>query len=136
MPDDEYPLVLNTGRVLEHWHGGSMTRHSHLNDLYPEALMEIHPDDAAALQIEDRDPVRVTSRRGSIVLRAKVTRKTTQGVVFIPFHFAEAAANELTIDKLDPVAKIPEFKAGVVKVAKAREDELAHPVDGRKRGRY
>lgn len=136
MPDDEYPLVLNTGRVLEHWHGGSMTRHSHLDDLYPEALVEIHPADAARLEISDRDPVRVTSRRGSIVLRAKVTRKTTQGVVFIPFHFAEAAANELTIDKLDPLALIPEFKSGVVRVTKARAEELSNPVDGKKRGRY
>ena len=136
MPDDDYPLVLNTGRVLEHWHGGSMTRHSHLNDLYPEALIEISPVDAAQLQICDRDPVRVTSRRGSIVLRAKVTKKAVKGVVFIPFHFAEAAANELTIDKLDPLAKIPEFKAAVVRVTKARDEELANPVPGQKRGRY
>jgi formate dehydrogenase alpha subunit len=136
MPDDDYPLVLNTGRVLEHWHGGSMTRHSHLDDLYPEALVEIHPADAAQLGVIDRDPVRVTSRRGSIVLRAKVTAKTTQGVVFIPFHFAEAPANELTTDKLDPLALIPEFKAGVVRVSKARDEELSSPVDGKKRGRY
>jgi formate dehydrogenase alpha subunit len=136
MPDDDYPLVLNTGRVLEHWHGGSMTRHSHLDDLYPEALVEIHPADAAQLGITDRDPVRVTSRRGSIVLRAIVTGKTTRGVVFIAFHFAEAAANELTIDKLDPLALIPEFKAGVVRVSKAREEELSNPVAGKKRGRY
>jgi formate dehydrogenase alpha subunit len=136
MPDDDYPLVLNTGRVLEHWHGGSMTRHSHLDDLYPEALVEIHPADAADLQIAERDPVRVTSRRGSIVLRAKVTTKTTQGVVFIPFHFAEAPANELTTDEMDPYAFIPEFKAGVVRVSKAREEELSSPVDSKKRGRY
>jgi predicted molibdopterin-dependent oxidoreductase YjgC len=136
MPDDDYPLVLNTGRVLEHWHGGSMTRHSHLDDLYPEALVEIHPADAAPLGITNRDAVRITSRRGSIVLRAKVTAKTTQGVVFIPFHFAESAANELTIDKLDPLALIPEFKSGVVRVTKAREEELSDPVEGKKRGRY
>lgn len=136
MPDEDYPFVLDTGRVLEHWHGGSLTRHSHLNDLYPEALMEINPNDAARLQIVNREPVRVSSRRGSIVLRAKVTKKVTEGVVFIPFHFAEAAANELTIDKLDPLAKIPEFKAGVVRVSKAREEELSNPVDGQKRGRY
>jgi predicted molibdopterin-dependent oxidoreductase YjgC len=136
MPDDDFPLVLNTGRVLEHWHGGSMTRHSHLNDLFPEALVEIHPADAARLGIADRGAVRVTSRRGSIVLRANVTQKTTEGVVFIPFHFAEAAANELTIDKLDPLAKIPEFKAAVVRVSKASENELANPAVTLKRGRY
>jgi predicted molibdopterin-dependent oxidoreductase YjgC len=65
-----------------------------------------------------------------------VTSKTTQGVVFIPFHFAEAPANELTTDKLDPLAFIPEFKAGVVRVSKARMEELSDPVDGKKRGRY
>ena len=131
MPDDEYPLVLNTGRVLEHWHGGSMTRHSHLDDLYPEALVEIHPADAARLKIADRDPVRVTSRRGSIVLRAKVTRKTTQGVVFIPFHFAEAAANELTIDKLDPLALIPEFQSWCGQGNQSPRGRTLNPVIGR-----
>lgn len=135
-PDDDYPLVLNTGRVLEHWHGASLTRHSHLNDLYPEALVEIHPEDAQKLGISDRQAVRVTSRRGSIVLRAAVTTKTTRGVVFIPFHFFEAAANELTIDKLDPLAKIPEFKAGVVRVSPAVEAELFHSGPGEPRGRY
>ena len=135
-PDADYPLVLNTGRVLEQWHGASLTRHSHLDDLYPEALVEIHPTDAAPLGIQDRQAVRVTSRRGSIVLRAKVTRKTTCGVVFIPFHFFEAAANELTLDKLDPLAKIPEYKAAAVRVAPASEAELFHPEVGQPRGRY
>ncbi len=135
-PDADYPLVLNTGRVLEQWHGASLTRHSHLDDLYPEALVEIHPADAARLGIQDRQAVRVTSRRGSIVLRAKVTKKTTCGVVFIPFHFFEAAANELTLDKLDPLAKIPEYKAAAVRVAPASEAELFHPEVGQPRGRY
>jgi len=118
MPDDDYPFILTTGRVLEHWHGGSMTRHSRLDDLFPEALMEIYPEDAANLGIQDRQPVRVTSRRGSIVLRANITTKTTRGVVFIPFHFYEAAANKLTIDALDPTCKIPEFKVCACKVEK------------------
>ena len=135
-PDADYPLVLNTGRVLEQWHGASMTRHSHLNDLYPEALVEIHPSDAARLGIADRQAVRVTSRRGSIVLRAKVTEKTTQGVVFIPFHFFESAANELTLDKLDPQAKIPEYKAAAVRVSPATDAELFHPEISQPRGRY
>jgi formate dehydrogenase alpha subunit len=135
-PDDDYPLVLNTGRVLEHWHGGTLTRHSQLDDLYPEALVEIHPADAARLKIEDQQPVRVSSRRGSIVLRAKVTQKTTLGVVFIPFHFAEAAANELTLDQLDPQAYIPEYKAAAVRVVPASEAELYRPEAHQLRGRY
>jgi anaerobic selenocysteine-containing dehydrogenase len=76
MPDDEFPFILTTGRVLEHWHGGSMTRNSKLDDLYPEALMEVNPADAARIHITDGQAVRVSSRRGSVVLRAKVTRKT------------------------------------------------------------
>jgi predicted molibdopterin-dependent oxidoreductase YjgC len=80
--------------------------------------------------------VRVTSRRGSIVLRVQVTMKANPGVVFIPFHFAEAAANLLTIDALDPLAKIPEYKACAVRVVKAREDELVDPNARLVRGRY
>lgn len=136
LPDDDYPLVLTTGRVLEHWHGGSMTRNSALDELYPEALIDIHPADAARLGISNRSPVRVTSRRGSIVLRASVTQKTTIGVVFIPFHFHEAAANLLTIDALDPLAKIPEYKSCAVRVLQAREEELKNPEATRMRGRY
>ncbi len=136
MPDEEYPLVLSTGRVLEHWHGGTLTRHSWMDDLFPQALMDIHPADAARLGIQDHDAVRVTSRRGSIVLRAKVTTKTNIGVVFIPFHFREAAANLLTTDEVDPQAKIPEYKAAVVRVTKAAEEELAAVIESQPRGRY
>lgn len=136
MPDEDYPLILTTGRVLEHWHGGTLTRHSWMDDLYPEALIEINPADAAHLGVKDQDTVRVTSRRGSIVLRCKVTQKTTPGVVFIPFHFAEAAANILTIDAVDPQAKIPEYKACAVRVIPADVSELAHPEASQKRGRY
>jgi formate dehydrogenase alpha subunit len=136
MPDEEYPLVLSTGRVLEHWHGGTLTRQSWMDDLYPEALMDIHPADASRLGINDEEPVRVTSRRGSIVLRAKVTTKTNIGVVFIPFHFHEAAANLLTTDAVDPQAKIPEYKAAVVRVSKARSEELTAAVESQPRGRY
>ena len=135
-PDEEFPLVLNTGRVLEHWHGASLSRHSTLDDLYPEALVEIHPTDAARLGITDRQAVRVTSRRGSIVLHAWVTTRTTPGVVFIPFHFFEAAANELTLDKLDPLAKIPEYKAAAVRISPAAEAELFHSGTSPRRGRY
>ncbi|HEY4691240.1 MAG TPA: formate dehydrogenase subunit alpha, partial [Anaerolineae bacterium] len=136
MPDDEYPFILTTGRVLEHWHGGTLTRHSKLDDLYPEALMEMNPADAARVGIGDGQPVRVSSRRGSIVLRVKVTDKTTMGVVFIPFHFSEAAANLLTIDALDSRAKIPEYKACAVRVILAKEEELPRPEAQQVRGRY
>jgi len=137
MPDDEYPLILTTGRVLEHWHGGSMTRHSQLNTLFPHPLVEINPIDATALDIADGAAVRVTSRRGTVVMRANVTTKTTPGVVFIPFHFAEGAANLLTNDVVDPLAKIPEYKACAVRVTLARDEELPTPEDTKhRRGRY
>jgi predicted molibdopterin-dependent oxidoreductase YjgC len=136
MPDDEYPFILTTGRLLEHWHGGTLTRHSKLDDLYPEARIEINPADAARLKIEDGQTVRVSSRRGSIVLRAWVTQRTTLGVVFVPMHFVEAAANLLTIDALDPLAKIPEYKACAVRIVPAHEQELAKPDAQVQRGRY
>ena len=134
--DADYPLTLTTGRVLEHWHGGSMTRNASLDGLWPEALIEINPLDAAQLGIKDGGATRVTSRRGSIVVRARVTEKAVAGVVFVPFHFAEAAANLLTIDALDPLAKIPEYKACAVRVVAAREDELPNPEARVNRGRY
>lgn len=118
--DDEYPFILTTGRVLEHWHGGTMTRHSKLDELAPEALVEINPADADIHGITNNMLVKVSSRRGEITLKANVTEKTTVGVVFIPFHFSEAAANLLTNDVLDPQALIPEFKACAVQVFPAR----------------
>jgi predicted molibdopterin-dependent oxidoreductase YjgC len=135
-PDDEYPFILTTGRLLEHWHGGTLTRHSKLDDLYPEARVEINPADAVRLKIEHEQAVRVSSRRGSVVLRAWVTLRTTVGVVFIPMHFAEAAANLLTIDALDPLAKIPEYKACAVRIVPAKREELARPEGTVDRGRY
>jgi predicted molibdopterin-dependent oxidoreductase YjgC len=136
LPDDEYPFILTTGRVLEHWHGGTMTRHSKLDDLYPEARAEIHPADAELHNLTDGQAVCVSSRRGSVALRLTVTEKSIPGVVFIPFHFAEAAANLLTIDALDPQAKIPEFKACAVKVEPASIEELPNPQAEVARGRY
>jgi formate dehydrogenase alpha subunit len=136
LPDEEFPFILTTGRVLEHWHGGTMTRHSKLDELYPEAQVQISSPDAEMMGIENGQAVRVSSRRGSIVLRAAVSDKTSPGVVFIPFHFAEAAANLLTIDALDAQAKIPEFKACSVSVVPVREAELAHPQVKTDRGRY
>jgi formate dehydrogenase major subunit len=120
LPDEEYPFVLNTGRMLEHWHTGSMTRRSYaLDAIAPKALVFIHPDDAAGLGLEDGDLARVSSRRGVIELEAKVSHREARGNCFIPFHFREAAANLLTIDEIDPFGKIPEFKFCAVRIEKA-----------------
>ena len=117
LPDERYPLVLNTGRLLQHWHTGTMTRRSRaLDAIAPEALVEIHPRDAGRLGVTERALVRVSSRRGSIRLRARITGDVHEGSVFIPMHFREAAANELTDPSLDPFAKIPEFKFCAVRV--------------------
>ena len=117
LPDEEFPLVLTTGRVLYHFHGGTMSRRSQgLDEIYPEALVELNPLDARQLKVSDGDLVKVTSRRGNITAKAQVIDKTVPGVVFTTFHFKEAAANLLTIAALDPVAKIPEYKACAVRV--------------------
>ncbi|MGQ0612589.1 MAG: formate dehydrogenase subunit alpha [Planctomycetaceae bacterium] len=122
LPDPEYPFILVTGRVLEHWHTGVMTRRTFaLGAIEPEAFVEVHAEDLAALGLADGDFVRVRSRRGAISLRARASTATQRGSVFIPFHFREAAANTLTTDKLDPDGKIPEFKFCAVKVERAAE---------------
>jgi formate dehydrogenase major subunit len=113
-----------------------MTRHSELNTLWPEALLDIHEVDAERCGLRDGDTARVTSRRGTVVLRVNISPKSRPGVVFIPMHFAEAAANLLTIDVLDPTAKIPEYKACAVSITAARESELADPGAHQVRGRY
>ena len=118
-PDENYPLILTTGRLLFHWHTGTMTRRSGtLTDQVNEAFLEISPTDAEALGVADSETVRVSSRRGRIELKAAVTPRIKPGTVFIPFHYVEAAANRLTINALDPQAKIPEFKACAVRVEK------------------
>jgi formate dehydrogenase alpha subunit len=117
LPDAEYPLILTTGRVLWHFHSRTMTgRVEGLHELVPEAYVEINPADAGGLGIRDGERVRVSSRRGSIELVAKVTERVPQGTVFIPFHFGDQAANVLTNPALDPVSKIPEYKACAVRV--------------------
>jgi predicted molibdopterin-dependent oxidoreductase YjgC len=117
MPDDEYPMLLSTGRVLYHWHGGEMTRRAEgLMKVYGQGLVEINPDDAAKLGLNGNKRLRVTSRRGSIEAEAWVTDRVPPGMVFANFHFPENSANELTIAALDPVSKIPEFKICAVKV--------------------
>jgi predicted molibdopterin-dependent oxidoreductase YjgC len=117
--DAEYPFTLNTGRVLYHWHGGTMTRASALSAIWPECTVELHPRDAVRLGLATGDWVDVASRRGSITARLLVTGRSPEGVVFIPFHFAEAAANTLTDPRLDARAKIPDYKVCAVRVARA-----------------
>jgi formate dehydrogenase major subunit len=117
LPDEDYPFVLNTGRYREHWHTGTMTRRSKaLDALSPEPYADMHAEDLAALGISDGERVRLRSRRGEIVLKARESRRMNRGSVFIPFHFKEAAANLLTIDALDPYGKIPEFKFCAVRI--------------------
>jgi predicted molibdopterin-dependent oxidoreductase YjgC len=117
LPNDEYPFTLTTGRLMFHFHTGSMTRRSKkLHNEVPEAYVEIHEKDAGKIGLNGNKRVRVTSRRGQIELNVRVTDDIRRGTVFIPFHFAEAAANLLTNSAIDPVAKIPEYKVCAVKV--------------------
>ncbi len=110
-PDSDWPFVLTTGRQLEHWHTGQMTRRSAtLDALEPEAVCEMSPGDARRLGLAAGARVRVATRRGAVVTVLRVTDRTPDGVVFMPFGYAEAAANRLTNPALDPFGKIPEFK--------------------------
>jgi formate dehydrogenase alpha subunit len=116
-PDEAYPFIFTTGRVLYHFHTGTMTRRSSgLDEHVPGPVVELNPQDAASLGVSDGQPVRVSSRRGMVEAAALVSPMTEPGVVFMPFHFAEAAANKLTIAALDPTGKIPEFKVCAVNV--------------------
>jgi formate dehydrogenase major subunit len=111
LPDDDFPMILSTGRMLEHWHTGAMTRRADtLNRLEPEAVACLSPRDIERLQLEPGDFIRVSTRRGAITLRVRLDRDVAAGTVFIPFCYTEAAANLLTNPKLDPFGKIPEFK--------------------------
>jgi formate dehydrogenase alpha subunit len=120
-PDSEYPLVLTTGRSLFHFHTGTMTRKTAgLNELRSEELVEMNPIDASQLGINDGAAVKVSSRRGTVTAKARVTEDSPPGVVFMTFHFGEVVTNILTNPALDPVSKIPEFKVCAVKVEKLR----------------
>ncbi len=120
LPDADYPLVLTTGRSLFHYHTGTMTRKvAGLNQIEPGGTVEINPVDAESLGIADGETVRVSSRRGAVMTKAKVTEAVAPGVVFMAFHFAESPANVLTNAALDPVCKIPEFKVSAVRIEKA-----------------
>ena len=122
VPDAEYPYVLTTGRCLWHWHTGTMTRRSDsLEREEPTGWIEINPEDAKALDIKNKEMVRAITRRGQINVPARVTKDIMKGVMFMPFHFKECAANILTNNALDPIAKIPEFKACSIRIEKIAE---------------
>ncbi|WP_448191476.1 formate dehydrogenase subunit alpha [Azospirillum sp. sgz301742] len=119
-PDAEYPMVVTTGRQLEHWHTGSMTRRAQvLDDIEPEAVAYLSPADLRRMGVKGGDKVRVHTRRGSIELKARSDYGVPTGLVFIPFCYAEAAANVLTNPKLDPYGKIPEFKFSAARIEPA-----------------
>jgi formate dehydrogenase major subunit len=129
LPSEEYPFVLNTGRLLEHWHTGSMTRRSFaLDAIQPEPHVYMNPDDAKDMNVTDGDFVRISSRRGTIELKARLSHRDTPGTCFVPFHFREAAANLLTIDEIDPMGKIPEFKFCAVKIERVGTAAAHEPV--------
>lgn len=121
-PDDSFPFILTTGRIMFHYHTGTITRRiSKLEREAPACYVEIHPGDAQRLRLDDSKRARVISRRGVIEAAVKLTDRVDPGVIFIPFHFAEAAANVLTNPALDPIAKIPEYKVCAVQVQAAEE---------------
>lgn len=122
LPDEEFPLVLTTGRLLEHWHTGAMTRRATiLNDLEPEPIACLHPKELKKQGLQAGDEVTLTTRRGSITLRVREDRDVAVGMVFVPFCFNEAAANVLTNPQLDPFGKIPEFKFAAVRLEPVKE---------------
>lgn len=116
-PDDEYPMVLITGRQLEHWHTGSMTRRASMLDaIEPDPTAEIHPLDLAEIDVKPGEVVTLQSRRGEVALYARANEGTPRGAVFVPFAYYEAAINTLTNAALDPAAKIPEFKYCAIRI--------------------
>ena len=122
LPDLDYPMILTTGRLLEHWHTGSMTRRaSSLDALEPEAIAGLNRWDMKRMEVQAGDYVQVTTRRGTVTLKARQDVDVPEGMIFIPFCFAEAAANLLTNPQLDPMGKIPEFKFCAAKIEAVRE---------------
>ena len=122
-PDSEYPFWLNTGRILEHWHTGSMTRRVPvLHRAVPEAYVEINPDDAARLGITNGSMVKVSSRRGSVVMKASINGRgrPPRGMVFVPFFDESYLINEVTLDAFCPISKQPDYKKCAVKVEKVQ----------------
>ena len=126
LPDEEFPMVLTTGRMLEHWHTGAMTRRAtHLNAQENEPVVSMHPKDIGRMGFERGQQVSVETRRGSIRLALRADRDVTQGMLFIPFCFVEAPANFLTNPQLDPFGKIPEFKFSAARVVACDQPDLA-----------
>ncbi|MBW2557872.1 MAG: formate dehydrogenase subunit alpha [Deltaproteobacteria bacterium] len=123
LPDESYPYYLGTGRMFSHYHTGTMTRRSSfLNREVEEAYAEINPEDAAHLNVKDGEKIKITTRRGSIITTARITKRVSKGYIFAPFHFTEARANMLTNPVLDPGSKIPEFKVCAADVRKESQD--------------
>jgi formate dehydrogenase major subunit len=119
-PDADYPMIMTTGRQLEHWHTGSMTRRSKVLDaVEPEANCSLHPSTLRKLGVEAGGMVTLSTRRGSITIMARADRAVAPDMVFVPFAFVEAAANVLTNPAVDPYGKIPEFKYSAVRVEAA-----------------
>jgi formate dehydrogenase major subunit len=117
LPSAEYPFFLNTGRQMYHWHTGTMTRRAQgLDSREPVPVVEISAGDALTLGVAEGDTVRVTSRRGSVLIGVRISDRQARGQVFIPMHYREAAANLLTNPALDPYAKIAEFKVSAVRI--------------------
>ena len=120
VPDADYPFYYTTGREIEHWHTATMTRNCReLANTNLESMVQLHPADAAKLGVRTGSAVRVSSRRGSEVFRAKVTDTAKQGVVFVHMHDPDRMCNKITIDAVDPGSKQPEFKVCAVKLEKA-----------------
>jgi formate dehydrogenase major subunit len=119
IPDSEYPLILTTGRQLEHWHTGSMTRRAHVLDtIEPQANASLSPRTMRRLGIMAGDMITVETRRGSISIMARADRAVSDDMVFVPFAYVEAAANILTNPQVDPYGKIPEFKFAACQISK------------------
>jgi nitrate reductase NapA len=119
-PDAEYPFALTTGRQIEHWHTGTMTlKVPELRRSAPAAYVEINPKDAEKLGVRSKEKVKITSRRGSIVLEAKVVDMPREGLVFVPMHYPDQLINLLTNDAFDALSKQPEYKICAVKLEKA-----------------
>jgi formate dehydrogenase major subunit len=117
LPSDEYPMILTTGREYAQYNFGSMTRKTPgIEEICPEALAEVNPDDAERLDIGEKDWIRITSKRGSIKVRITITDRSQPGTVFLPYHFAEAPVNQLTLNHLDRLSRSPQYKLCAVKV--------------------
>ncbi|PIX19676.1 MAG: formate dehydrogenase subunit alpha, partial [Deltaproteobacteria bacterium CG_4_8_14_3_um_filter_51_11] len=119
VPDEQFPLYLTTGRVLYQYHTGTMTMKSEgLNRLAPESFVEISNEDASSLGLQDGEAVKLSTRRGAITAKTRISLKAKSGTVFVPFHYAGGPANALTNPAIDPVSKIPEYKVCAVKIEK------------------